>query len=141
MSEAPRTVHGPSKMWLIVFANGEPDRYLEIEKPRFTIGRDDSCDLVLEDPRVSRQHAYLAPAPGSGRLLHDLGSSNGTKIDGKPMPMKPGFTADDERVAELNGGEWLQFGDTVVLVSRDDPSEAIEAHRRGEGGTPPPIDA
>jgi pSer/pThr/pTyr-binding forkhead associated (FHA) protein len=134
MTQPPETVHGPTKMWLIVFSDGEPERYVEVRSPRFTIGRDESCDLVLQDPRVSRQHAYLSSAPGPGRLLHDLGSANGTAIDGKPVPLTPGFRAESERIAEIRGGEWLQFGDSVVLVAREDPSAAVEAHRKGAAG-------
>lgn len=44
-------------------------------------GREAGCDLVLEEGRCSRRHASLAPAPG-GILVTDLGSSNGTFING-----------------------------------------------------------
>lgn len=44
-------------------------------------GREAGCDVVLEEGRCSRRHASLAPAPG-GILVTDMGSSNGTFING-----------------------------------------------------------
>lgn len=51
------------------------------EQSRFTIGRDSGCDMVLPDPTVSRWHAGLRREPG-GWLLDDLGSTNGTLVNG-----------------------------------------------------------
>jgi ABC transport system ATP-binding/permease protein len=51
---------------------------------RLTFGRDPSNDVVLRDPNVSRFHAEITPAP-TGVELRDLGSSNGTRIDGRPV--------------------------------------------------------
>jgi hypothetical protein len=48
---------------------------------RFTIGRDAGCDMVLPDPTVSRWHAGLK-REASGWLLDDLGSTNGTRLNG-----------------------------------------------------------
>jgi hypothetical protein len=48
---------------------------------RFTIGRDAGCDMVLPDPTISRWHAGLARQEG-GWMLHDLGSTNGTRLNG-----------------------------------------------------------
>ncbi len=51
------------------------------EQSRFTIGRDSGCDMVLPDPTVSRWHAGLR-RERSGWLLDDLGSTNGTLLNG-----------------------------------------------------------
>lgn len=63
------------------------------QAPRFTIGRDDGCDLVLGDLSVSRLHARLE-RDGTGWLLEDLGSTNGTRLNGwrvsGQMPVRPG---------------------------------------------------
>ena len=50
---------------------------------RLTIGRDPSNDVVLDDPNVSRFHAEVVRS-GEVVELHDLGSRNGTRIDGEP---------------------------------------------------------
>ncbi|GAA1106087.1 ATP transporter ATP-binding protein/permease [Nocardioides dubius] len=65
--------------------NQPPDRML-------TIGRSRSCDVVIDDPLVSRRHATitLGPAP----VLRDLGSFNGTFVNGHristPAHLQPG---------------------------------------------------
>ena len=63
------------------------------DRHRFTIGRDAACDLVLPDPSVSRWHAGLKRC-ASGWLLDDLGSTNGTRLNGwrvrEPVPVRPG---------------------------------------------------
>jgi pSer/pThr/pTyr-binding forkhead associated (FHA) protein len=60
---------------------------------RFTIGRDPNCDLVIADISVSRRHAGLARG-ANGWLLTDLGSTNGTRLNGwrvrDPVPVRCG---------------------------------------------------
>ena len=59
----------------------------------FTIGRDGGCDLVLTDLTVSRRHARLE-RDGAGWRLEDLGSTNGTRLNGwlvsSPVPVRAG---------------------------------------------------
>jgi pSer/pThr/pTyr-binding forkhead associated (FHA) protein len=55
-----------------------------------TIGRLPDCDLVLADPNVSRYHAEIRPVGGSGDApseyeVADMGSTNGTKVNGIPV--------------------------------------------------------
>jgi hypothetical protein len=45
------------------------------------LGRERDCHVVVEDPSVSRHHADLVPSP-EGWVLRDLGSSNGTTVNG-----------------------------------------------------------
>jgi pSer/pThr/pTyr-binding forkhead associated (FHA) protein len=58
-----------------------------------TIGRSRQCDIVLSDPNVSRQHAEVRPRGGSWVLI-DLGSTNGSRINGRavegPEVIRPG---------------------------------------------------
>jgi hypothetical protein len=58
-----------------------------------TLGRSRQCDVVLDDPNVSRQHAEIRPRGGSW-VLTDLGSTNGSSLNGRriagPEVLKPG---------------------------------------------------
>jgi Protein of unknown function (DUF3662)/FHA domain len=64
----------------------------------FTIGRSRDCDLVVDDPNVSRRHAELRSDGESWRIV-DLGSTNGIKVNRRRV---------DEAV--LRGGERITLG-------------------------------
>jgi len=72
------------------------------------VGAHRSCDLVLEDPQVSRKHAEIAVVP-EGIRIRDLGSTNGTWWQGT-------------RVGEVvvPAGASVQFGATPVRISAAD---------------------
>lgn len=76
--DSDRTILGPSTTSLSI-VDGKGNR-TEISK-EIIAGREVGCDLLLEEGRCSRKHASLQPAPG-GILVTDLGSSNGTFING-----------------------------------------------------------
>lgn len=48
----------------------------------FVVGRDPECDVILPDSSVSRRHLRVTAAP-NGLFVEDMGSSNGTWLDGK----------------------------------------------------------
>jgi hypothetical protein len=76
---------------------------------RFTIGRTRDCDLCLTDLSVSRLHAELV-RDGDGWLLNDLGSHNGTRLNGWLV----------REIVPVRGGDLVEFG-SVTFVLRDDP--------------------
>jgi hypothetical protein len=63
----------------------EPERLLALDwtgkQAELLIGRHYSCDVVLTDPSVSRQHARVMFRDG-GWILQDLASTNGTTVNG-----------------------------------------------------------
>ena len=48
------------------------------------LGREGSCDVVVADRQISRFHARITPT-GEGAILEDLGSKNGTHLNGVPL--------------------------------------------------------
>lgn len=81
------------------------------------VGRDADCALLLTDASVSRRHARLAFVEGELRV-EDLGSRNGTRINGK-----------DVREGPLRPGDRLEVGNVLLRFDRVSPSEL--AHLRG----------
>ena len=78
---------------LLKVESPKPGAALEVSGPKFSIGREDDCDLVLDDEKVSRHHAYIEVRDGQASI-HDLGSSNGTYVNGariaEPTPLRDG---------------------------------------------------
>lgn len=59
-----------------------------VSKNRLTMGRSRDNDVVLADSRISRRHAEILKTE-EGYFVHDLGSYNGTKINGKSIESAP----------------------------------------------------
>jgi hypothetical protein len=68
------------------------------------IGREPGLDLVVDDPSVSRTHARLEPRPDGVYRLTDLGSSNGTFVNGVRLQSGP-----------VHNGDRVQLGNVVFL--------------------------
>jgi pSer/pThr/pTyr-binding forkhead associated (FHA) protein len=67
-----------------------------------TIGRLSANDVVLADPNVSRRHAELRLTEGAWTIA-DLGSTNGTLVNGKLTQEQP-----------LGQGDLLRFGSSEL---------------------------
>src|SRR5207248_1985024 len=61
------------------------------EAARVTIGRGSGCELVIRDTRISRHHATIELVNGQ-HLLRDLGSANGTFLNGLRLTPGSAFT-------------------------------------------------
>ncbi|HEV7206575.1 MAG TPA: FtsK/SpoIIIE domain-containing protein [Jatrophihabitans sp.] len=83
---------------------------LPLTRGRLTIGRADTCDLTLADDRVSREHARLE-VTATTVVLHDLGSVNGTTLDGAPI---------GSGGQRLRPGSMVRLGDTLLAVREVD---------------------
>jgi transcriptional regulator with GAF, ATPase, and Fis domain len=104
-----------------------PHRGLEraVDRDRVRIGKSPDNDLVLDDPTVSRFHCEIR-RDGQGYLLEDLGSTNGTLVDGnavRQVYLAPGakvtvghvelkVRSGDQHI-EILPSEAAQFGDVV----------------------------
>jgi pSer/pThr/pTyr-binding forkhead associated (FHA) protein len=81
------------------------------------LGRDPECDVVVADVTVSRRHAELRAVDGR-MAVRDLGSSNGTSINGARVA-----------TGELSPGDTVSFGKVVFRL------EGSAAERGGEADT------
>jgi hypothetical protein len=75
---------------------------LQLGEAVVTVGRRPECTLQLGDPNVSRNHAEIRPH-GNGWVLVDLGSTNGSRVNGVRVSSH-----------ELREGDEVAFGNTVI---------------------------
>jgi anti-anti-sigma factor len=95
----------PGPRLVAIGVNGR-GRAVCIDDAGFSIGRDRFCRLRLNDPSVSRRHATLREHRDS-ILLRDLGSRNGTRVNGRRIH--------DEEV-EVRHGDRIQIGSQEFVV-------------------------
>jgi hypothetical protein len=85
-----------------------PPRSIPVEGGTLTIGRGASNGLALDDGRVSRRHARLVARDGL-LILTDLGSTNGTRVNGQAI-----------RELTIGAGDEIRIGDSVIDVAAVD---------------------
>lgn len=75
-------ISGRDEVPLLLVPEGDlQGKRWQLEKDEFVIGRGEECDLTISDRQVSRHHARITRT-ASGYLLEDLGSKNGTHLNG-----------------------------------------------------------
>lgn len=87
-------------------AEGKPVETKLGRREEIVIGRGVECDVVIKDAKASRRHCRLV-RKDDGFLLEDLGSRNGTFVEGKKI---------SEQVA-LKAQQTFKIGDTVFYLS------------------------
>jgi pSer/pThr/pTyr-binding forkhead associated (FHA) protein len=91
----------------LVIAGPFGTRTVTLAAPRVTLGRK-GADVELDDPTVSRLHAFVDEV-GGGWILEDLGSRNGTYVNGARLA---GPVA-------LHGGDALRLGSCAITFTCD----------------------
>lgn len=101
----------------------------------FRIGRDPACSLSLpQEAGLSRLHAELRPDPAGGWWLHDLGSRNGTFLEGERLQAGRRLRHGDR--FRLGGrGPLLQFLEGETRPGLIPAAGAEQASPPGRGGT------
>ncbi|MGV8040656.1 MAG: FHA domain-containing protein [Thermoanaerobaculaceae bacterium] len=111
----------------LVFHSG-PTPFEEVALTgRVVIGREADCDLRLDDPGVSRHHAAVEPTAGGARVT-DLGSSNGTFVDGRRI----------ESPSDLVAGDEIVVGHTHLTLGRLQETPPATAELAAAPPTPAP---
>ena len=90
---------------LVVHDEGTTRR-VPVDKEILTIGRLPDCDIVLGDKGASRRHAQIRTRDGTSTLT-DLGSTNGTKLNGQQVQSRA-----------LEDGDRITVGTTVIEFRR-----------------------
>lgn len=98
---------------LTIIKGPQTGNTFELEGPETTIGRDPANSIFLNDMTVSRSHAKIVKN-AAGVLIEDLGSLNGTWVDGAIVNSAP-----------LHDGSSVQIG-TFTLVYHECQAERIE---------------
>ncbi len=110
----------------VMRAGPTPGKAFPLEGAEIIIGRDPTCTICINDAQVSRQHARLTLS-GTGYLLQDLGSTNGTFVNGQRVTGEH----------PLSAGELVALGENVVLTyeAAFDPNATMVAPS-GRGAKP-----
>jgi signal transduction histidine kinase/pSer/pThr/pTyr-binding forkhead associated (FHA) protein len=105
---------------LIVIKGADQDKQFDLIQERLTIGRESSNRVRLHDTEVSRRHAELVRTADGGYRLLDVGSANGTFVNGRGV-----------KDVLLQPNDEIQVGQTVLLYSavRTEPSPTSLADR------------
>jgi hypothetical protein len=119
-------------MKLIVEQGNLAGREISLEQA-VSIGRGGDNDVVLPEQGVSRFHARLEPSP-QGWLLTDLGSTNGTYVNGQRLPGHEAYL--------LQSGDRVTIGSSVLTMQHGEkhpPGLGVEEGRRAarRTGRPP----
>src|SRR2546421_11168821 len=83
----PSSSPGSGVFPTLVFVQGNEQRTINLDHSPFSVGRKVDKDLVIADPRVSRDHALITSEDGKFCVL-DQGSKHGTFVNGERIQRK-----------------------------------------------------
>lgn len=102
---------------LTIIQGPDQGRVFDVDGLVATIGRDPECEVLLRDPGISRHHARLDCTNGRC-LLKDLGSANGTHVNGVRI-----------KDADVQVGDQVRVGNTILTVSQPPGPGDLVDHR------------
>jgi pSer/pThr/pTyr-binding forkhead associated (FHA) protein len=109
---------------LVISEGKEAGREFEFDQDSVVIGRTAECDVILYEAGVSRKHARIL-IEGAGIWIEDLGSSNGTRVNGETIQKKQA----------LKDGDSISMGPVVFAFKPVDlEPEGPTAENPEEGG-------
>jgi pSer/pThr/pTyr-binding forkhead associated (FHA) protein len=120
-----------SQFQFVMRSGPTPGVTFPLEGDQLIIGRDSSNSVAINDAEISRKHSRLS-FQGGKYVLEDLGSTNGTFVNGQrlagPVVLKP--------------GDVVSLGEQIVLMYdaiNMDPGATIASPRHAPRVTPPPV--
>jgi pSer/pThr/pTyr-binding forkhead associated (FHA) protein len=109
---------------LVVVQGRSSSQAVRLSSSVTTVGRQEDCQLRIKSSQVSRKHCQLFEKKGL-LLVKDLGSSNGTFVNGKKV--------DDQRV--LEAGDELTIGGVKFKIEKVEEAAATAASTTKPGDT------
>ncbi len=105
---------------LVPLDGGAP---VEVAKEMTLIGRQDECDVRLDHKSVSKMHCVLVKTDGL-LLLRDLGSTNGTRVNGTRV--RRAALLPNDKLSVANFHFRVLFGAALVAEEQVDQTQAID---------------
>jgi LCP family protein required for cell wall assembly len=102
--------------WLLVRTSGSGEARVNLNGVRVRIGRGPDNAVALDDSFASARHAELVAGPAE-RYLRDLGSRNGTRLNGRPLA--------PDTLTSLQSGDVIQIGRSEVVYVRDLATDVV----------------
>jgi S-DNA-T family DNA segregation ATPase FtsK/SpoIIIE len=130
---ADRAVSVSSVLSLHVISGPDSGQVVPLSRGTHVIGRDAAADIVVDDPEVSRRHVQV-DVGAHGVTIADLGSTNGTSVDGVAVGSDPRPLMPQSAVRVGNSALAIVGASEPPAALRPDPSGALFVNR------PPHID-
>jgi pSer/pThr/pTyr-binding forkhead associated (FHA) protein len=91
----------PAGAWIRVMRGFYEGLELPVDRAWWVIGRGRGADAVLAEPTISRAHVAIGFQPGEGFFVQDLGSTNGTLLNGVRTQRAALTDGDELRMGKL----------------------------------------
>lgn len=111
---------------LVMSQGPQPGQTFMLDRDVLTLGRDSSNSIVINDPQVSRQHARIT-RQGGMMVIEDLGSTNGTYINGRRLTGPH----------VLTNGDAIGLGEVVTLTCYGEVQSGVTEAVAGRPATVP----
>ena len=124
----------PSAIYVKLNGPGDP---VKISKDLTLVGRKEDCDLRLDHKSISKQHCVIVKTDGL-LLLRDLGSTNGTRVNGQRVRRAALLPNDQLSIANFKfrvflGPDAAPVPDPELHTQAIDADEVAELMRKGRG--------
>src|SRR3712207_5813102 len=115
-------------MWVTIGSGEGEGLSVRVEGERFLVGSGEECQLMVRGRGVEPLHAYFQVREDGRVELYDLGTDEGTFVDGERV----------EGSVPIDGGEEIRIGDTVLRPTVEDPAEEVRHLHEQEPGPADP---
>jgi pSer/pThr/pTyr-binding forkhead associated (FHA) protein len=120
---------------LVPLEGGAP---VEIVKDMTVVGRGEECDVRLDHKSISKIHCVVVKTDGL-LLVRDLGSTNGTRVNGTRI--RRGMLLPNDKVSFANFHFRALFGAALQAAEQSDKTQQIDARELAKLTAQPPADA